>query len=621
MCGIVGIISRAAIEPITLQRMTAALHHRGPDAQGTFISTDGHVGFGHTRLSIIDLSVHGNQPMYSHDGRYVMVFNGEIYNFKKLKTELLAANPNTTFISNSDSEVLLQAFIHWGPPVASKLEGMFAVAIYDTLSKNVVLLRDRKGKKPIFYYCDGQHFAFASEIKSLLQHPAIAASKEIDTQATHEFLHLGYIPEPKTIYRSIRKFPAGAVGEVMPNLSFSLKNFWKIETVTNGDTPANTVDYQAVLNDKLTRAVEKRLISDVPLGSFLSGGTDSSLVTAIASTISDKPLKTFCIGFKESKFDEHTFASQVAKHLKTDHTEFILSEKDSVQLLESYLDHFDEPFADTSAIPTMLVAKMARQQVTVALTGDGGDELFLGYGTHTWANRLANPFFKVAKPFLAAGFKVSNNPRLKRIAELLVDVDPGTQRSHIFSQEQYFFSSHEIQLDLLTDPLPYLPFKFYDHPAFEKITDAEKQAIFDFKFYLKDDLLVKIDRASMYYSLECRSPLLDNEIIEFAIKTPFDYKRKGGIPKWPLKELLKNYLPDKLVNRPKWGFSIPLAQWMKNDLRYLMDYLSDENLSKTGLFKPPYVKSLIKRFYYGDDYLYNRLWALIIIQRFLLKNG
>jgi asparagine synthase (glutamine-hydrolysing) len=621
MCGIVGIISRAAIAPITLQRMTAALHHRGPDAQGTFISTDGHVGFGHTRLSIIDLSIHGNQPMYSQNGRYVMVFNGEIYNFKKLKAELLAANPNTTFTSNSDSEVLLQAFIHWGPAVASKLEGMFAVAIYDTQSKNVVLLRDRKGKKPIFYYCDGQHFAFASEIKSLLQHRAIAASKEIDTQAIHEFLHLGYIPEPKTIYRSIRKFPAGAVGEVLPNLSFSFKYFWKIETVTNGDTHADTVDYQAVLNDKLTRAVEKRLISDVPLGSFLSGGTDSSLVTAIASKLSYKPLKTFCIGFKESKFDEHRFASQVAKHLKTDHTEFILSEKDSVQLLESYLDHFDEPFTDTSAIPTMLVAKMARQQVTVALTGDGGDELFLGYGTHTWANRLANPFFKIAKPFLSAGFKVSNNPRLKRIAELLVDVDPGTQRSHIFSQEQYFFSSYEIQLDLLTDPLSYVPFKFYDHPAFEKLTDAEKQAIFDFKFYLKDDLLVKIDRASMYYSLECRSPLLDNEIIEFAVNTPFDYKRKGGIPKWPLKELLKNYLPDELVNRPKWGFSIPLAQWMKNDLRYLMDYLSDENLSKTGLFKPPYVKSLIKRFYYGDDYLYNRLWALIIIQRFLLKNG
>jgi asparagine synthase (glutamine-hydrolysing) len=195
MCGIVGIISRAAIAPITLQRMTAALHHRGPDAQGTFISTDGHVGFGHTRLSIIDLSIHGNQPMYSQNGRYVMVFNGEIYNFKKLKAELLAANPNTTFTSNSDSEVLLQAFIHWGPAVASKLEGMFAVAIYDTLSKNVVLLRDRKGKKPIFYYCDGQHFAFASEIKSLLQHPAIAASKEIDTQAIHEFLHLPIHPK------------------------------------------------------------------------------------------------------------------------------------------------------------------------------------------------------------------------------------------------------------------------------------------------------------------------------------------------------------------------------------------------------------------------------------------
>lgn len=621
MCGIVGIISRLAIEPGTLLRMTTALNHRGPDANGTFLSADGRVGFGHTRLSIIDLSDNGNQPMLSADGRYAMIFNGEIYNFRKLKTELLDIDPTMQFTSSSDSEVLLRAYIQWGPAVASKLEGMFAVAIYDTHLRKVFLLRDRKGKKPIFYYCDGQQFAFASEIKALLQHPVIAASKEIDTQAIHEFLHLGYIAEPKTIYRSIRKFPSGTVSEVSPDLSLSLKNFWKIETAVCERPATSHEDYKKTLRDKLVKAVDKRLISDVPLGSFLSGGTDSSLVTAIASTLLDKPLKTFCIGFKESKFDEHRFASQVAKHLKTDHTEFILSEKDSVELLESYLDHFDEPFADTSAVPTMLVAKMAKQQVTVALTGDGGDELFLGYGTHTWANRLTNPLFKIAKPFLASGFRLSNSPRLKRIAGLLVDVDPGTLRSHIFSQEQYFFSSREIQRDLLVDPLPFSSFKFVDHPAFQAMTDAEKQAVFDFKFYLKDDLLVKVDRASMFYSLECRCPLLDNEIIEFALNTPFDIKRKDGVPKWPLKSLLRDYLPDELVNRPKWGFSIPLSKWMKNDLRFLMEYLSDESLSKTGLFRATYVRSLVDRFYRGEDYLYNRLWALIIIQRFILKNA
>jgi asparagine synthase (glutamine-hydrolysing) len=620
MCGIVGIISKTAIELTTLQQMTATLHHRGPDSNGTFISPDGNVGFGHTRLSIIDLSDNGSQPMLSHDGRYAMVFNGEIYNFRKLKAELLSEKPAIDFISNSDSEVLLQAFIHWGPSVASKLEGMFAVAIYDAQIKKVFLLRDRKGKKPIFYYSDSLHFVFASEIKSLLQHPVIAASKEIDTQAIHEFLHLGYIPEPKTIYRSIRKFPSGAVGEVLLNLSFSVKQYWKIETVVDGRYASGNFDFKEILRDKLTKAVDKRLISDVPLGAFLSGGTDSSLITAMASKLSNKPLKTFSIGFKESKFDEHRFASQVAKHLGTDHTEFILSEKDSVQWLETYLDHFDEPFADTSAIPTMLVARMAKQQVTVALTGDGGDELFLGYGTHTWANRLTNSYFKVVKPFLASAFKISNTPRLKRIAELLVDVDPGTLRSHIFSQEQYFFSNHEIQLDLLVDPLSYVPFKFVDSPVFYELIEAEKQAIFDFKCYLKDDLLVKIDRASMFSALECRCPLLDNSIIEFAVNIPFDLKRKNGIPKWPLKELLADYLPENLINRPKWGFSIPLAQWMKNDLRYLMEYLSDENLNKTGLFKIAHVRSLIKRFNNGDEYLYNRLWVLIIIQRFLLKN-
>lgn len=621
MCGISGIVSKILVEPETIHNMNRALQHRGPDAQGSFRNEGGTVALGHTRLSIIDISEMGNQPMYSPDGRFAVVFNGEIYNFKMLKKEFELDDPQVKFATGSDTEIILHAFKKWGVDMAYRLEGMFAIALYDKALDKLYLFRDRVGKKPLFYFWDHQHFIFASEIKGLLQHPSVRANKDIDIQAIHDFLHLGYIPGPKTIYRSIRKFPAGSIGEVSRDLSVMIKPFWKAsEKISQNPKTTQIEELKKVLHNKLHHAVEKRLVSDVPLGAFLSGGTDSSLVTAIASSYTPLPIKTFSIGFKESKFDEHRFAAQVAAQLKTDHHEFILSEQEAANTLETYLDQMDEPFADTSTIPTMLVAQMARKEVKVALTGDGGDELFLGYGTYTWANRLSNPFFKMVQPFMSFGFKSIYGTRYKRISLMLERIKRQNVRSHIFSQEQYFFSDTEIQTQLVKNVLSYESFTYHDPLNTFHLSEGEKQALFDLKYYLRDDLLVKIDRASMFHSLECRCPLLDHDIIEFALNAPVEIKRNRGINKWILKELLKNYLPKNLVDRPKWGFGIPLAIWMKTELNFLLDYLTKEKLEKTGLFKVAFVTNLVHRFNNGEDYLYNRLWVLIIIQRFLLKN-
>ena len=602
--------------------MTHALRHRGPDAENIYVNGSRSVGLGHTRLSIIDLSSQANQPMHSADGRFVVVFNGEIYNFKKIRKDLESLNPGITFHTSSDTEIILAAFSCWGVDMVTHLGGMFAIAIYDTLIDKLFLFRDRVGKKPLYYFSDHRHFIFASEIKSLLNHPAVTASKEVDMQAVHEFLHLGYIPEPKTIYRSIRKFPAGHVAEVWNNLSFSLRPYWKAEEQIQERRLSDDDSLKKELRLRLHNSVQQRLISDVPLGVFLSGGTDSSLVTAIAKEYKTGSLKTFSIGFKESTFDEHHYASQVASLLKTDHHEYILSESEAAGMLETYLHQLDEPFADTSAIPTLLVSQLAKKEVTVALTGDGGDELFLGYGTYTWAQRISNPAFRVVQTPLAIAMNMLGDARFKRVAHLLEKTDRQHLRSHIFSQEQYFFSDKEIHDKLLKNTLGYEPFRYEDPVGIRsRLGEEEKQALFDLKYYLKDDLLVKVDRASMFHSLECRCPLLDHDVIEFALNAPVRVKRRKGTNKWILKELLADYLPHNLVHRPKWGFSIPLSRWLKNEFHYLIDqYLNEETVTEIGLFDPDFVASLKHAFMNGEEYLYNRIWILVVLHKWLREN-
>jgi len=620
MCGIAGIFSTNQIEPWVIQSMTDSLAHRGPDAQVTYLNNSATVALGHTRLSIIDLSPSANQPMRSPDGRYVIIFNGEIYNFKRIREELLTINASLTFNTSSDTEVVLQAFIHWGQHMVSKLEGMFSIVIYDSLSRTTYFFCDRLGKKPFFYYQGEGLFVIASEIKSLLKHPRVKSERSVNSRALNNFLTMGFIPGPDSIFQSIKKFPQAHGGVLTHDLQLTTWKYWELSSFIEKKTFVNDQEVKSNLLGLIERAVEMRMISDVPLGVFLSGGTDSSLIASLASKMSTHRLKTFNIGFKEAKFDESKFAFETARLLNTEHYQYTISEKDALEMVESCFRHFDEPFADTSAIPTMLVSKLAKQEVTVALTGDGGDEFFLGYGRYDWANRLESPLVKALQSIIHKGLGFGNN-KFKRVSSLFEEIPENQIRSHIFSQEQFFFSSSELINKLLVSPPSNAPFIYEELNS--ELRAAERQAIFDILFYLKDDLLVKVDRASMRFALECRCPLLDQQVVEFALQLPYHYKKRSGVRKWVLKELLGQYLPQHMVHRKKQGFSIPLASWMKNELRYLIDkYLSDENVLETGLCKVSYVNELKERFYSrGEDHLCNRVWVLMQVHKWLNENG
>ncbi len=616
MCGIVGCFSREVIDHDVLQRMTSALAQRGPDAQGTYIARSGRIALGHTRLSIIDLSPGANQPFHSLDGRFVVAFNGEIYNYQSIRNELKDKH-GVEFKTSSDTEVIAEGFAIWGEAVINKLEGMFSIIIIDQHVNKMFLIRDRIGKKPLFYFQSDKLVLVASEIKSLLKHPGVQRN-EINKNAISDFLHLGYIPAPHTIYGNIQKFPAGGIGEISES-SFALviRPYWKI---TEKIQSSGTTDYseaKTTLKEILKESVIKRLISDVPLGAFLSGGIDSSLVTAIASANSSKVLKTFSIGFQEDKFDESIYAERVAKTIKTDHRSYMLHEKEAVDLVEAYLDYFDEPFGDTSAIPTMMVSMLAKEEVTVALTGDGGDELFQGYGAYTWADRLDTFYWKAFKKPLHFILNESGSNRFKRVARLLEAVTVGGIRSHIFSQEQYLFSQKEIKDQLQLNKGSFQSFEYDESALIEsQLSAGEKQALFDFQYYLPDDLLVKVDRASMHYGLECRSPLLDHHLVEFAMNLDLSFRKKGYQSKFILKDILSEYLPSDLIHRQKKGFSVPLSKWMKGDLRHMMDiFLDDTLIESAGLVNLDYTKKLKSDYLRGEDYLYNRLWMLIVLHK------
>jgi asparagine synthase (glutamine-hydrolysing) len=613
MCGIAGILSLKEVHREEIELMTNSIAHRGPDAEGYFV--DGNVAFGHKRLSIVDLDPRSNQPFFSKDKRFIIVFNGEIYNFKTIADELV--QQGITLRTTSDTEVIIEAFSIWGPGFVHKLNGMFVFVIYDSAEKKIFLFRDRAGEKPLFYYQREGIFLFASEIKAILSHPAVVRKNLIDISVASAFLQLGFIPEPQTFYKDVYKFPAGHYGILTSGLELSILPYWNISHFV---TTTRSITEQAAFNNLkslVKDAVHSRLVADVPVGIFLSGGIDSSLVTATAARVAR--MKTFSIGFKENKFDESIYAERVARHLNTDHQSYLLREQEAVEMVDHYLDHFDEPFADTSAIPTMLVSRLARQQVKVALTGDGGDELFLGYGSYTWAARLSNPFWKWNRSLIKEILQRTSSTKLKRAAFLFDKVEVEKKRGHIFSQEQYFFSERELEEKVFNDSALFSSLTYEDDSGNSILSEAEKQAMFDFKFYLRDDLLVKVDRASMMFGLECRSPLLDHRLAEFSVNLPEALKKKRGVTKYLMCKMLYEMVPSSYFDRPKWGFSIPLSDWMKNELSYLMDYLSEENLSKTAIFSHAFIRDLVLRFMNGETYLYNRLWSLIILQKYLMK--
>lgn len=597
--------------------MTDAIAHRGPDANGYFMNEC--VGLGHRRLSILDLSSSANQPMFSTCGRYVIVYNGEVYNFKEIATELKSIKPHLNFKTISDTEIILEAFAQWGDSCVNKLNGMFAFSIYDKQNEEVFVCRDRMGIKPIYYYWDGENFVFASELKALKQLNNKIDFK-INAVAINEFLHLGYIPEPHSIYEHIQKFPAGTYLKIKDK-KLSFTNYWnsinKIETEIETDYNKT----KQTLKQLVESSVKYRMISDVPFGTFLSGGIDSSLVTAVAQKYSDKPVNTFSIGFKEGKHNEASFAKNVAGHLKTNHHEFIVTEKDAIDLVSQLPTVYDEPYADSSAIPTMLVSKLAKQYVSMTLSGDGGDELFLGYGAYKWAERLNNPVTNIFLKPLSLVFSQMGNG-YKRVGELLNYKSETAKKSHIFSQEQYFFSRPEIKELMNLEYYREINLNDNYKNLQRSLSAGEEQALFDLNYYLKDDLLVKVDRATMHYSLETRVPLLDYRIVEFALNLSPQLKIHNGVSKYLLKEVLYDYVPKSFFDRPKRGFSIPLSKWLKNDLKFLVDtYLSESMVKKHGVVNYPQVEQLKQQFYkHNIDYLYNRIWLLVVLHQWLEEN-
>jgi len=624
MCGIAGYFSTdKSFEKNELENITNSMPHRGPDAAGFYWNENQTCGLGHRRLSIIDLSTAANQPMYSHCKRFVMIFNGEVFNYQHIADELQEQHfkkygSKIQFSTHSDTEVILEAFCFWGNDFVNKLNGMFAIVIYDTLTHKLLIYRDRLGVKPIYYFYQNNVIVFGSELKAVLQFSIVKNKTEIDTEALNQYLHIGYIAEPLSIYKHIKKFPAGAFAEIEKG-KFDIKYYWKAEDKIESSIHHNFIDTKLELKNLLLDSVKLRMISDVPFGTFLSGGIDSSLVTAMAQHNSTVPIKTFSIGFKEAKFNESQFAKQVSNHLKTEHHEFIVGEKDAMELVSRISEAYDEPFADDSSLPTMLVSKLAKQNVTMTLSGDGGDELMMGYGMYNWANRLNNPLVSTFRKPAAMVMKMMDS-KYKRVAELLNYEDKKYLHGHIFSQEQYMFSRNEVRNLIANNHQSNFTFDYHFETK-RNLSAAEQQALFDIKYYLKDDLLVKVDRASMQYSLETRTPFLDYRVVEYCLNISEKFKMNNGVQKFMLKEILYDFVPKEIFDRPKWGFSIPLVNWLKADLKYLIDdYLNEKIITESGLVNYKIVEDLKQKFNSGKfDFVYKRLWLLIVLHMWKKK--
>lgn len=616
--------------------MTNTIKHRGPDSSGEYFN--GTCGLGHRRLSVIDLSDRARQPMFSANGRYVIVYNGEVYNYQEIGAKLGFISAEKKFVprSSSDTEIILEAFIQYGHKFIHELNGMFAFAIYDTVSNELYIYRDRMGIKPLYFYWDGKHFAFASELKALTKLEQIP--KIVNKTAVGQFLHLGFVPAPHSIYKNIFKLKSGSWIKVTKE-GVDLLRYWNLRSKISGEVITREDQAMVKLSDLLISSVQYQLKSDVPFGVFLSGGIDSSLVTAQAVMLSSVKVNTFSIGFEENKLNESEYAKAVANYLGTEHHEFIVSHNDAIKLIDSITGTYDEPFADSSCIPTMLVSKLARDHVTVTLSGEGGDELFFGYGAYKWAGYLSNPLVALLRSPASSLFSKMSS-RYQRIARLL-DYDKNTHlRSHIFSQEQYVFSEKEIlqilhpdfpdekeiSLEIPSDsPMRFINENIQKGESFlseRKLTAIEQQALFDLEIYLQDDLLAKVDRASMKYSLETRVPYLDHRLVEFALNLSPDLKYRNGTFKYILKKVLYQYIPKSLFDRPKQGFAIPLSKWLRTSLKYLVDYyLSDDMVIKYGVLNPREVNIIKQQFFSGADFLFNRMWQLIILQMWLEKNA
>jgi asparagine synthase (glutamine-hydrolysing) len=652
MCGITGILGDEARNPRVLREMADALAHRGPDDHGLWTDEDAGIALGHRRLSIVDLSPAGHEPMHSASGRFVLTFNGEIYNFGELRDELEGqqAVPDGGWRGHSDTEVFLEAIAIWGLEAAlSKSVGMFSFALWDRRNRELSLVRDRFGEKPLYYGWAGRDFVFGSELKALRAHPSFDA--EIDRNALGLFASKAYVPAPLSIYRRVFKLPPGCLLQVTPDAGrialdtapqegtstsgLRLKRYWSYpDIVMRGfaDPIPDESEALAQLQQVLTKSVRGQSFANVPVGAFLSGGIDSSMIVALCQQNSSIPVRTYSIGFEEAGFNEAEHAKAVARHLGTIHDEHYVSAEEARDVIPLLPSMYDEPFADSSQIPTHLVSRFARQQVTVALTGDGGDELFGGYNRHVLAPSMWRQLSRVPKPLrkvahvalgdLSPGF-------WNRAASLL----PGDRQPGFGSKVQRGLtvaasasSLDDVYRGFLDEwagrRSPVLGTSGADAPTALTLVggapDAARMMASDATTYLPDDILCKVDRASMAVSLETRVPFLDHRVAEVAARIPMSMKIRDRRGKFILRRLLESHLPTRLIDRPKSGFAVPVGRWIKGPLRaWAEDLLDQRSIREAGWFDPAIVGSR------WTDHLSGRrdstvaLWSILQFQAWL----
>ena len=625
MCGITGFWKQsAASEQVMTQwgdAMNRALRHRGPDDGGLWADHAAGIVLASRRLAILDLSPAGHQPMTSHCGRYVIAYNGEIYNFLDIRRDLEREGQH--FVSHSDTEVLLEACALWGVERAlSRLNGMFSFAFWDTKERTLTLVRDRLGVKPLYYGWSQNSFLFGSELKAFHSFPDFTGT--LDRRSLVLFLRLGYVPAPYSIYENIYKLPPGHLLTVSaPGARASARPYWCVRRIVEtgtqnrfrGDIHEAADQMELLLRD----SVRLRMLADVPVGAFLSGGIDSSLIAAMMQAQTTSTVKTFTIGFTEVSHNEADYAKQIAQHLGSEHTDLCLSPRDALDIIPLLPSIYDEPFADPSQIPTFLVSQLARQTVTVSLSGDGGDELFGGYneylvGTQRW--RLLRSLSPVLRFLIREGVKGINvlaNGRFRKLEQLLKVTTPEALHHHHVSQWMWpadLVPEASEHLTAFTDPGLYA----------DGLNATERMMYMDLVTYLPEDILTKLDRASMAVSLEARVPFLDYRLVEFIWRLPLDFKIHRGQAKRILRSILTRYVPPRLFERPKMGFDLPLGQWLRGPLRpWVEDLLDATKLRHQGVFNPLPIRQAWMQHLHGRQNRAKELWGILMFQAWQQK--
>ena len=626
MCGIAGFIDfHKKSTKSNIQSMIEPLNHRGPDGEGVslFKSKNAIIGFGHKRLSIIDLSQAGKQPMALN--HLHITYNGEIYNYQEIKNELLELGHH--FNGESDTEMILHAYTEWGIKAVERFIGMFAIALFDEKKQEVVFIRDRAGVKPLFYYQKNDLILFSSELKSFHEHPEF--EKKLDLNAVAAYMQYGNVPTPHCIFKNCGKIKPGHYLKInLENKSQQEIQYWNVYDFYN-QPKLNLSFPEAKIQTKelLKSAFNYRMVADVPVGVFLSGGYDSTTVSSLIQAESTARLKTFTIGVPDIGLNEAPYARDIAKHLGTDHTEINCTEEEAIEMIKDLSFFYDEPFADSSAIPTTLVSKAARKDVTVALSADGGDEIFGGYNRYDFMHRYGKTLNSIPKAvrkiLVGAMGNISSEkiPVLKdkynfhnRYEKLKTVLNDPSEKEIMLSLSQQF--NDEQMKSVMKSEFTSLPTMFQSKEMLEDFkSPLSYMMAIDFQTYMLDDILQKVDRATMTNSLEGREPMLDHRILEFAAQLPDEYKYQNGIKKRILREITHDYIPKELLDRPKMGFAIPIAKWLKNELRdHVEEYLNEDRIEKQGIFNWEFITKLKMDFYKGRKEYDSKLWYFLMFQ-------